>query len=643
MGRTFIRQDAQIRESVTYDDTKTVGSTMETAQTNIEDDLNCARSQIKRAIWADSVGNWFDDIPTHNAKKRGINQLAEHLDELEEQPFLFRTQVLAEITVPSAASAISTLTFGAIPGNTETVVIGSKTYTFQTVLTDVDGNVLIGGSASDSLDNLIAAINLGAGAGTVYALSTTANTDVSAAAGAGDTMDVTALAAGSAANLVATTTTVGSASWTGATLAGGAGDVVVLSVASSEAPSETAAVGSVATEGAMVAYNAGFAEFSLAEVAGQGPIRPNNLCLVVDADTGQPIQSEITETNLRDVYALIQSEIVTDGHTFNDVDQRVMLSFVRVNAEGIDLEACPAADIAGKIINYAYVRQMHLDNIPKWAFLTGAFVDETALGEVTLNRAIDNQSGIATQTQNIDWDVADTFELAFTADAGGTNMLILSPTAGGNTMQINIDTLDINNTSDADFLNGVKLDSGGTEIDIGVTAGTIETTSTNDLKVKGAGELYLDDGNQTGSSWAQTDGIKLSDTTAEWDAFETEFGGEVSLLRAIVLASKKENRTKTTAAVTGNITANTNVTGAAGSPNLDAQLADYSYVGSFVDDVDVFLNGELLRGGVDAAANHDVYPGDTPADGDLKFEFALHYDAVKPDQITMIVYGESTT
>lgn len=641
MSRTFIRQDAQIRESVTYDDTKTVGSTMESGQNNLEDDLNCLRSQVKRVLWADSAGDWFNDIPTHNAKKRGINQLAEHLDELEEQPFLFRTQVLTEVTVPSAASATSTLTFGAAPGDGDTVTIGSTVYTFKATLTPSDWEVLVEASASDSLDNLIWAINNEAGHPGKFQVPN-AHTEVSAAAGAGDTMDVTALTAGTWANLVATDTDVGSASWTGSYLAGGAGDVVVLSVASSEAPSETAAVGSVATEGAVVAYNADFANHSLAEVSGQGPIRPNNLCIVVDSDTGQPLQSDIAAGNYRDVYGLLQSEIDTDGHTFDDATNQVMLSFVRVNAEGIDLEACPAADVADKVVNYAYVRQMHLDNIPKWAFLTGAFLDETAVGDISLNRAIDNQTGIATQTQDIDWDVADSYELAFTADSGGTDMLKLSPTAGGNTMQVNIDTLDVNTTTDADFSNGVKLDTSGTEIDIGVTAGTIETTGSDDMYVKAAGELYLDDTNQAGSSWAQTGGIKLSETTDEWDDFETAFGGEVSLLRAIYMAAKKENRTKGTAALTADVSANTNVTGAGGTPNIDAQLPDYSHVASFVSDVDVFLNGELLRNGADASANHDVYPGTSAADGDLMFEFALKGTGSKPDQITMIVYGEST-
>jgi hypothetical protein len=141
--------------------------------------------------------------------------------------------------------------------------------------------------------------------------------------------------------------------------------------------------------------------------------------------------------------------------------------------------------------------------------------------------------------------------------------------------------------------------------------------------------------NQTGSTWSQTNGIKLSDTTAEWDNFETAFG-EVSLLNAIYQA-RQGSRTKGVAVVTVAASANTNVTFVGGGANLDAQLPAY-LSGNFVAKVDVYLNGVLLRNGANAAANHDVYPGDTPADGDLKFEFALKAGS-KPDVITSVVWA----
>lgn len=119
------------------------------------------------------------------------------------------------------AKAAGVLTLTGMPLNTETVTIGGKVYTFQAVLTNVDGNVLIGASASESLDNLIAAINLDAGAGTLYAAATTLHPTVAASAGVGDTMVATAKDSGSAGNAIATLETLTNGVWGGGTLAGG--------------------------------------------------------------------------------------------------------------------------------------------------------------------------------------------------------------------------------------------------------------------------------------------------------------------------------------------------------------------------------------------------------------------------------------
>lgn len=119
----------------------------------------------------------------------------------------------------SDTCGVGTLTLTGDPLDTETVTIGTKVYTFQTVLTDVDGNVLIGATASDSIDNLIAAINLGAGAGTLYAASMTAGSDVVAEAGAGDTM----LLFDQQSAGLATTETLTNGSWGAATITPGVG------------------------------------------------------------------------------------------------------------------------------------------------------------------------------------------------------------------------------------------------------------------------------------------------------------------------------------------------------------------------------------------------------------------------------------
>ncbi len=118
-----------------------------------------------------------------------------------------------------------------IPSDTDPVVVAGKTYTFQTALTNTDGNVLIGASQEDSIDNLIAAIEGSAGSGTTYAAKTPPNDDATAArvgTGAGTTMVATANKAGIAGNLLAiseTFTDVGNIWTAGATvLSGGRGD-----------------------------------------------------------------------------------------------------------------------------------------------------------------------------------------------------------------------------------------------------------------------------------------------------------------------------------------------------------------------------------------------------------------------------------
>lgn len=118
-----------------------------------------------------------------------------------------------------AARVILTLTDNAL--DTETVTIGAKVYTFQDTLTNVDGNVKIGATAAITLSNLVAAINLGTGAGTAYAAATTVHSTVTAVEGAGDTVVVTAKTAGTAGNSIASTETLTNGSFASATLLGG--------------------------------------------------------------------------------------------------------------------------------------------------------------------------------------------------------------------------------------------------------------------------------------------------------------------------------------------------------------------------------------------------------------------------------------
>ncbi len=504
MARTFIRQDTQVRNSDAYTDSLTAGVTLQTGAANIEDDLNALRSQAKRAIFADSAGNWYADIPTVNGKKRAISALNTDLDDIEEKRLLFWVIKLSDIAVPATQN------------------------------------------------------------------------------------------------------------W------------VILNVGGGEAPSEVRASGAT-TLGAVCATSAfsgaGFAANELVEISGPNAISPKNLVLVVDSTTGQVIQS-----SGRDVFGLLQAESSgTDGTAFNDTSggNRVKISFVRPTAARDDLEACPVADIQGKTINYQYVRRINFDAVPETAFLQGAFVDMPGASQaVTLQNAIDNQATFVTQTNDQDIRIADANYWQFSDSTGARQLLKIDPAVGNDTVSFDVDTFDVNNVNDADFLNGAIFDSGGTPIRVGVTAGYIDTAAA-DLGIRAGGELYLDDSNQTGSTWAQTAGIKLSDTTAEWDAFETAFG-EVSLLRAI---AQSRRRDKVYANVTATTNADTDVGGVGGGTNLDAQLPDMS-IGNFLADYDVFLNGELLRPGANSGANHDYYPGTSLANGQLRFEFRVKLNDV---------------
>jgi hypothetical protein len=659
MGRTFIRQLTQIAESDTYDDTVVPSlANYETNAANIENDLNNLRSRcqdlINRNGAAMPAGNWYDLItqPTtlENGTIRGIDATNAALHLVEKKRVLRDvTNVGTDVTVPACADATGILTLSANVNNNDTVTTGTKTYTFETSLTDVDGNVLIGATASDSIDNLIAAITLGAGSGTLYAASTTANTFITAAAGAGDTMDAEALLGGTAGNLIATTESTATVrmSWGAATLTGGTGDMVILTLAQLPV-NTTSAVGSVTTLGTVTAYNANFGTADLAEVTGPDALSPKNLVRLVDHTTGDPILS-----SGRVVYGLLQVETVTDGDTMTGTTpHRAQITFVRPNADFTDLEFCPSADITGKEVHWASRERVRLEDLNEYDFLTGAVIDIGG-GAITINRQVsyDNQgttpvdvttnSYLDLEGASLEWQIRD--------DAEAILFRVIEGSSGGTSkvaIEDDVDEFDVDAVV-SDFLNGIKVDTGaaGTTLNIGVTANqidsggalTVASGGSGDLILTAANEMLLSDVNNSGSTWTATH-VKLSETTAEWDAYEAAFGGEVSLMNAIVQASDKAARVKGYATLQNDVAADTDVD-ATTSSNLDVDLPDYSGVGTFVDDCDVYLNGELLRNGANAAANHDVYPGTTPAQGMLKFEFALKGTGSKPDQLCMIVWG----
>jgi len=119
--------------------------------------------------------------------------------------------ILSTLTKAQGTLTVTTI------ADTETLVLAGKTYTFQTTLTDSNGNVLIGADNTATMVNLAAAINLGAGAGTKYADSMTANPHCSAAA-SDETLIATAKVGGTVGDLIGCSDSLTSAAWDAATL-----------------------------------------------------------------------------------------------------------------------------------------------------------------------------------------------------------------------------------------------------------------------------------------------------------------------------------------------------------------------------------------------------------------------------------------
>jgi hypothetical protein len=106
-----------------------------------------------------------------------------------------------------------------------------------------------------------------------------------------------------------------------------------------------------------------------------------------------------------------------------------------------------------------------------------------------------------------------------------------------------------------------------------------------------------------------------------------------------VQAYSKQKRAKVQAILTADVNATNDVNGPIGANNTNVNLLPYNNVlATFVNDVEVYLNGELLRNAV--AGTEDVYPGTSAVNGDLMFTFKLKGTGTKPDQLTVITNGQ---
>jgi len=399
---------------------------------------------------------------------------------------------------------------------------------------------------------------------------------------------------------------------------GGADDFVIL--AAGELPANTtAAVGAVTTLGTIVAAHGGtFGTHALAEVAGNSALNPQNLVTIVDGASRDPILS-----GGRKIYGLLQGEAgLTDGTTITDTTTtRVQISFVRQNAGGNDLEAVPAADIQGLTVNYSSRERVRLEDLNEQDFLTGAIVDVGAgAGTIDLQTAFNNQGTTPVDvTTNTDIDLEGPgLEFCFRDDLEADLLCIKEGSAGGTSeVQIGAATDVFNNDAIVnDFAAGATLGSGlAAPIAVGVNSGQIATTA-GDLQLDAFALLAFGDGFELASTYDTP--LVLSDSSAEWDAFDAAFG-EVSLLAAIVAAAGGGTRRRVFAVATADVAAGVDIVN---PTNIDAALGDLS-TGTFVDDYDFYHNGQYLRIDAAAAGPGDIYPGTSLAAGQVKLNRKL--------------------
>jgi hypothetical protein len=96
MAVNVIRPETQIRTIDSYLDNLAPGITLETSSTSIETDIQGILSILNLHGDATGSGNWYDDVATVNAKKRGLLQLNDDLDGIEEKRILCPAQQLEQ-------------------------------------------------------------------------------------------------------------------------------------------------------------------------------------------------------------------------------------------------------------------------------------------------------------------------------------------------------------------------------------------------------------------------------------------------------------------------------------------------------------------------------------------------------------------
>lgn len=244
----------------------TVGSARYTANFDVPTDVLVDDANTELLLNYDDVGN-TDDSTNAFVGTLSNGCFVEFPDDgLAFQTIDGLTPRDANFVEASFVAAVGTLAFPANPLDTETVVLGATTYTFQTVLVDAANNVLIGVDAEKSLANLKAAVNLEAGEGSLYGTGTVTNATAFLSTSTSSTSIASAITPGLAGNSIVSTTTVTSASWSAATLLGGLDIPTNSEFDLSALPSEVTGVRALAIVGRNFKTDAGSSQMQMSFV-----------------------------------------------------------------------------------------------------------------------------------------------------------------------------------------------------------------------------------------------------------------------------------------------------------------------------------------------------------------------------------------
>ena len=357
------------------------------------------------------------------------------------------------------------------------------------------------------------------------------------------------------------------------------------------------------TSGLVCAQLAGLiGQAALTEVAGDNTLSPDNVCMVVDADLGDPITS-----GERKVYALLQAESTATNNTApDDSTNQLQLTFVRPNATFDDLELVPAADVGGKEIIYSYPDREYMHLWSQSDFRRDMqLVDLSASAiSVTLDSAYNGGSQVGVDNTNVEWRLTDDKFFRVTDSDGSDKILEVAAAAAGDELSVNAPG-GITLVGDVD---GSTYNATWNGVEVGGAAGQVATAS-GDLTLAGADDILFTTVRETA--------LPIDDATA--GAISALDGGpHASVAAAIKYAIEHGKVTFGVSVLSSNYARDANIPGGAGGLNIASPHSIDMNTPSGVDTI-IIWNGQVKLGG-NGTTNNDVYAGTSPEDGDIKVD-----------------------